>query len=119
MGSSFIRKRKCTLEELEEIRRKEEDPTYPAIGPIYSSPEFQIEHTNLEEVESLIRINMIENATIFHPQEFDDQLGFDCLMKAVNGLMGFAFFTRREQAVRLIQSQNFGINSIKASKEKS
>ena len=38
--------------------------------------------------------------------------------KSMNILIGFAFFTQREQAVRLIKYHNYGFNAEKAMTEK-
>ena len=46
-------------------------------------------------------------------------MGYDCFLKAINSLMGFPFFTHRDQAVKFIKAHNHGFNDEKASREKS
>ena len=69
-----------------------------------------------QQVEAQINLHLNELKTVFHAQELDDQMGYDCLLKSLNSLMGFPFFTHRDQAVRFIQSKNYGFNNMMAAR---
>ena len=100
---------------MEEI---EKNPGIVGEGPIYKESQNQKKLDNFVDVQNLLYLNLEIKKTIFHPSEFDDQTTYDCLMKAVNGLLGFCFFSHRDQALRMIKLFNRGCNVKKAIYEK-
>jgi hypothetical protein len=86
-------------------------------GWIYPNLEDQFE-PNEEEILNSLFFRETQGRKYFFPACGGQQEGFDCAARAINTALGFPFFTRREQVVRLLEKQK-KINQQTAKERKS
>ncbi len=99
-----------THEQLLDLRNKDSDTR--TLGPIYPDLELVFDPQQIENALG----RREEDWKVFMPPCGADQLGFDCAAKTINMLLGFQFFTQREQIVRLINLHV--MNKEKSKKQK-
>jgi hypothetical protein len=89
-----------THKEVENLHIKPGDYTK---GFIYSELKYQ--SLSLDVSASIQQANDSKCEVFFPECSKDDLLAYDCLVKTINFIMGFPFFTLREQGIRLLMKQ--------------
>ena len=83
--------------DVREIHEKNADYT---TGFVYDDPQYQ--QLCVDVAAQILKANYGDEKPFFPSCSNKNLLAYECLIKTVNQLMGFALFTHREQGIRLI-----------------